>query len=179
MTIPDHGRYDRLTIGLHWATAALVLLLWIAAQVIDLFPRGQPRVYMRSVHIVLGVAFALVLAWRVAWRATGGRRLAAERPMRWASRGVHLLLYALLVGEVLLGFGNVWMRGDWIFALFKVPAYAAADNDLRHMVESVHRWCGNLVLGVAGLHGLAALFHHHVLRDGVLTRMWPLRRRPV
>jgi cytochrome b561 len=99
--------------------------------------------------------------------------------MRRASHGVHLLLYALLTGEVLLGFGNVWMRGDWIFELFKVPAYAAADNGLRHTVESVHRWCGNLVIGVAGLHALAALFHHHVLRDGVLTRMWPLRRRPV
>jgi cytochrome b561 len=175
MKIVHDGRYDRITIVLHWATAALVLLLWVAAQVIDLFPKGEPRVYMRSVHIVLGVAFALVLVWRLAWRATGGRRLAASRSLRRVSSGVHLLLYALLVGEVLLGLCNVWVRGDSIFDLIKVTAYAGVDNSLRHTVASVHRWTGHLVIAIACLHALAALFHHHVLRDGVLARMWPRR----
>ena len=38
------ARYDRTSIVLHWTTAALILLLWGIAQVIDLFPRGTPRV---------------------------------------------------------------------------------------------------------------------------------------
>ena len=32
---------------------------------------------------------------------------------------------------------------------------------------------GQRVLILAGLHAAAALFHHHVLKDGVLRRMWP------
>jgi cytochrome b561 len=35
-----------------------------------------------------------------------------------------------------------------------------------------------VISGVAGLHGTAALFHHYILRDGVLRRMLP-GRRPV
>jgi cytochrome b561 len=47
--------YDRTTIALHWATALLVVLLWGVAQVIDFFPRGTPRVTVRSVHMLLGL----------------------------------------------------------------------------------------------------------------------------
>ena len=40
--------YDRRTIVYHWASAALVLGLWIAGQCIDFFPKGTPRITVRS-----------------------------------------------------------------------------------------------------------------------------------
>jgi cytochrome b561 len=173
----DASQYDRLTIRLHWATAALVVLLWATAQVIDLFPKGTPRVDIRSVHVVLGVVLALVLAWRLGWRATGSLKLAGVGPMRWAAGTTHMLLYVLLVASVLLGVVNVWVRGDSIFELFNIPAYVTSDKTLRHTIASLHRWCANVLFGVAGLHAVASLIHHHVLRDDVLARMWPARRR--
>lgn len=177
-TTAHAGRYDRITIALHWATAALVLLLWTTSQVNDLFPKGAPRIGMRSVHILLGVTMASVLAWRITWRATRGRLLTeTSSPLGRIGSGVHQLLYVLLVCEVLLGLCNVWVRGDWIFHLFKLSPLVTLGG-LRHEVASMHRWVGHGLLGVACLHAFAALFHHHVLRDGILTRMWPARRTP-
>src|ERR1700675_3640243 len=67
--------YDRRTIQLHWVTAVLVGLLWGIAQVIDLFPKGAPKIAVRSVHIVLGVLLGVVLLMRIVWRSRSGRRL--------------------------------------------------------------------------------------------------------
>jgi cytochrome b561 len=66
--------YDKTTILFHWTTAILVALQWLGAQLIDVFPRA-PRVDARSVHIVAGVALGIILAGRIVWRATHGRRL--------------------------------------------------------------------------------------------------------
>ena len=77
------SRYDRLTILLHWLTAALVIILWGIAQVIDFFPRGEPRIAARSTHIVLGVVLIAVLLVRLFWRANSGRKL----PPAAATRG--------------------------------------------------------------------------------------------
>ena len=165
--------YDCTTVVLHWATAALVLLLWGTAQLIDIFPSGEARYPMRSTHMLLGVLFGAVLVWRIVWRATGGRRLAAAgTPLaRAASRSVHLLLYVLLVGEVLLGFGNAWVRGDHVFHFFQIPALDSGNVQLKSLMGSLHAWGANLILALAGLHAAAALFHHFVLDDGLLHRM--------
>ena len=37
------------------------------------------------------------------------------------ARITHWLLYVLLIIAVALGFANVWVRGDAIFNLFRVP----------------------------------------------------------
>ena len=71
----DAKRYDPTTMFFHWATAVLVVTQWLGAQTIDWFPRGPLRVDARSVHITVGVTLAALLAARVLWRATGGRRL--------------------------------------------------------------------------------------------------------
>jgi len=73
LTAPT-ARYDNVSILLHWLPAALIVLLWIVAQVIDDFARGTPRMVVRSVHVALGVALAVLIVARLAWRAHPGRR---------------------------------------------------------------------------------------------------------
>jgi cytochrome b561 len=180
--------YDTFTILLHWTTAALVVFLWVLASpdipmaggvnVIDLFPRGQPRIVVRSLHITLGVVLIAVLLVRLSWRVTSGQKLPqADQGLRGAAaKYVHYALYAVLATTLVLGLANVWARGDSIFGLFKIPAFAPNDRTLSETVGDLHRWAANSLLGVAGMHALAALFHHYVSRDGVLRRMLPARR---
>jgi cytochrome b561 len=165
----DHvARYDDKTILLHWLTALLIITLWCVAQIIDWFPTPQ-HVIPRSVHVTLGVALVIVLAIRVWWRASGGRRLppAETGLLQAAATSVHYLLYALVIAELVLGLSNTWIRGDSYFGLFKLPGYAP----LRRSVGQLHGLVANIILIVAGLHALAALAHHYVLRDNVLRRM--------
>jgi len=74
VSVPEVS-YDRRTIRLHWATAVLVTALWGIAQIIDLFPKGAPKISARSVHIIIGVLLGVVLVIRIVWRSRSGHRL--------------------------------------------------------------------------------------------------------
>lgn len=173
------AHYDNFSILLHWATAALIILLWVIAQVIDDFARGTPRMMVRSVHIALGLTLAVVIAARLAWRASPRRRapLAEAGLLGTAARIMHYGLYVLVIATIALGIINVWTRGDTIVGLFTVPKLSPGNAGLKETVEEVHEWFGNAVLIVAALHAAAGLFHRFVLKDEVLQRMLPLRVR--
>jgi cytochrome b561 len=174
--VPAH--YDRRTIALHWLTAALVVSLWGLGQTIDWFPKGTPRVLARSTHIALGIALALVLVRRIWWRLAGGVHLRrpGNRAVATAAIVTHRILYLLLVGTVALGIANAWIRGDTLF-LWNIPAFDPGNDALRESVENLHSWAANLLAIVAGLHAVAALLHHAVLKDDTLQRMRPRPRR--
>ena len=167
--------YDRRTIVLHWLTAILVLLLWVAGQTIDWFPRGTPRITARSLHIAVGVLLGVVLVLRLYWRATGGAKLPPASPglAGAAAKGMHWLLYALLAFMVLLGLALVWFRGDTIFNLFTVPKFDPNSRELAHAAGDLHGLVANLLLIMAGLHAAAAIAHRWMGNRAVLRRMWP------
>jgi cytochrome b561 len=172
-------RYDKRTIVLHWAGATLVVLLWCIGQSIDWFPKGTPRISARSTHILIGALLALLLFFRIWWRSTSGRKLPASEitTQQKLASWLHIGLYLLLVATVCLGITNVWMRGDTIFHLFTVPAFDPGNKELREQVEDAHALLANTVVIVAALHAAFALYHHFILRDGVLRRM--LRSPPL
>ncbi len=168
--------YDRVTIALHWASATLIGLLWLIGQTVDFAPSGPLRVDYRSVHMLLGVALVGVFAARVIWRLRRGRSLpaAGNELMERIARVTHWTLYLLILAALVLGLANVWVRGDAIFNLFTVPAFDPANKGLRHLISDWHALAANAILILAGVHAAAALFHHIILRDGVLRRMLPM-----
>lgn len=173
-------RYDTPTIVLHWLTAALVGTLWVIGQTVD-FPSGAWRVDYRSVHIVLGLVLIAVLAARLVWRVSRGMAMLPDRHvlLAAAAKALHWALYLLLIATLGLGLVYEWARGDSIFNLFRVPSFAHGNRALIHWIGGWHALAANAVLIVAGVHALAALSHHYVLRDEVLARMAPVfRRRP-
>ena len=112
---------------LHWTTAALVVLLSLSAQVIDVFPDGPARVALRSVHMTMGAILACVFVYRILWRSIGGFRLPGigSPSLVLFSRAVHLLLH-----------GN---------------------RALRRRVNGLHDLTANTIPAVAGVHAAAGL----------------------
>jgi cytochrome b561 len=166
-------KYDRRTILLHWLTAALVISLWGLAQVIDLGPTPTARVYIRSAHILLGVAWVVIYVSRVIWRSTEGVSLPpADRGwMQMAAKAAHYGLYVLVAATLLLGLGYEAIRADDILTLGRLPSIAPGDRDLRRLIGGWHGTAANALLILAGLHAAAALFHQFVLKDNLLRRM--------
>jgi cytochrome b561 len=166
-------KYDRRTIMLHWLTAGLVVALWGIAQVIDFAPAPTGRVYVRSAHILLGVALVLIYIARVIWRSTDGVSLPAADHgwMQMAAKAAHYGLYALVAATLLLGLGYEAIRADDILTLGRLPSIAPGDKALRRLIGDWHGTAANALLILAGLHAAAALFHQYVLKDNLLGRM--------
>lgn len=170
-------RYDRVTIAFHWLTALLVVVLFGTAFAWNYLPREWHLRSLEGVHVSLGIALAAVLVGRLLWRAFGGRKLAAAGNGLTAplSRLVHWLLYAMLAGQVALGFGLRWLQGEdfSFFGLFSIPSLFTPDRALSHQFEDLHNLLGWGLVIVAGGHAVAALVHRYVLKDDVLRRMIP------
>ena len=165
--------YDGTTIALHWVTAISVVVLWIIGQTADWIPDGPVNTAYWSVHVVLGFVLAAVLAWRIVWRGTGGRRLpAADAGFLHAfAKTTHYLLYALLLVVVVLGVVNAFVRGYNLFDLVSLPQIG--NRALRRPITHWHGLAANILLGLALFHAAAALVHHYVWKDGLLGRMLP------
>jgi cytochrome b561 len=168
-------KYDRTTISLHWITAGLVVVLWIIGQTADWFSDSPLKTDYWSIHVVLGFALAAVIAWRMISRNSGGRRLPAADTgvLHGVAKATHYGLYLLLLAVVVLGIVNAFVRGYNLFDLVSLPQIG--DQAMRKPITHWHGLAANLLLGLVGLHAAAALFHHYIIRDGVLARMVPAR----
>jgi cytochrome b561 len=58
---------------------------------------------------------------------------------------------------------------------WQVPSVMAGDKPLTALFHQIHALSAWVLLGLIGLHILAALFHRFVLRDEVLQSMLPWR----
>ena len=64
-----------------------------------------------------------------------------------------------------------------LFGWFQFPALVAENHDLHEALEEVHEVLFNAMLrSWRSCTSLAALYHHFVLKDGVLRRMLPFSR---
>ena len=91
---------------------------------------------------------------------------------------MQVALYALLVAIPLSGVLMMAAKGRIfeVFGLFTMPPLMQLDRSLVHSLEEIHEVLANLMIGLVGLHTLAALMHQFVLKDGVMRRMLPFRR---
>jgi cytochrome b561 len=165
--------YDRTTITLHWATAILVAIEFLIGRTTSLLPRGPLRVDVWSVHVLLGFALASVVVLGMLWRATLGRRLTPlnRGVLHLTAVATYRLLDLLLLIMVLLGITNVFAHGFPLFNLWHFPKFGG--GEFMRNVNAWHGFIANVIIAVALLHSAAALFHHHVIKDGVFRRMWP------
>ncbi len=176
MTDPFEGppeSYDRTTITLHWATAILVAIEFLIGRIASRLPRGPLRVDIWSVYVLLGFALASVVVLGILWRAQSQRRLPPinRGVLHLAAVVTHWLLDLLLLIMVALGITNVFAHGFPLFNLWHFPKFGG--DEFMRSVNASHGLIANVLIGVALLHSAAALFHHHVIKDRVLSRMWP------
>jgi cytochrome b561 len=180
-------RYDPLSRALHWLTAIAVTVAFILgpggfgrlmSQGVD--PAGRSDiVWHESLGILILALTALRLFW--AWLRPGMARLTRPGWMHLAGRLMHFALWALLLAlpaTALLGLGSeghpLTLLGG--FRINKMPLIA--DSALAGLADwgEVHQFLGDAIMWLAGLHAAAAIFHHVVLKDGVLAAMWPWDR---
>ncbi len=172
------NRHPRLVIAMHWGSMVALVMAVAAMYVRDAIEDSTYRQVLLQVHRQLGLLLLVVVVWRVFVRLRKG--LADYAPdmrflWRWAATAMHVILYALLIALPLIGWALTSAHGIWLsfLVIFRLPMLAAADSEFADTLSDYHIWLAWGLLALAAAHAVAALWHHVVRRDSVLTAMLP------
>ncbi|TPE43434.1 hypothetical protein FJM67_17240 [Maribrevibacterium harenarium] len=153
--------YSKTQIVLHWITVALVIAQYVLhdsiANAWELIQSGRPISFDPLVlsHVAGGIFIALIVLIRLRLKYINAHE-AKDLLSNRLSNIAYKLLYALLMMMVLSG-GTAWF--------FRIDAAANAHNLFKVL----------LLITVLG-HVLAALYHHFIVKDGLLNRMFFARK---
>jgi cytochrome b561 len=162
--------YDGVARALHWLMALLILAAFTLGLLVV------------EIHKVIGISILVLVAVRLGWRLAHRPPPAAPvGPLLDAlSRMGHLALYILMVAVPVLGLVYAALRGQGIdFGIFAISPIMEGNRAVARPYREVHELAAYALVGLAGLHMLAGLWHHFIRRDGILRRMIPrLGRSP-
>lgn len=153
MNRPAAAGYSHAQIALHWLTLLLLVGIWLtrggAERAFDAVREGAAA--SLPLHAIIGITILIVTVIRIALRFMHGAPppvatdcAAQQKATIWGHRLLYLFLVLVPVGGAMMWFtSSPGPHGLLGYALFI------------------------LVLG----HAVLALWHHHVKKDGVMTRM--------
>lgn len=182
--ITDFPRYGAPAVALHWIMAMLILgNLAFGLYLVDL-PLSPAKLRYFSWHKWVGVTVFLLAAARLAWRlGHPPPPLPAGLPP-WEARLArigHVALYVAFFAVPLSGWLYSSAAGFQTVYLgqLPIPDLLPKDRELAETIRPVHRWLNYTLMVLVAGHVAAALRHHFIARNDVLTRMIPfLKPRP-
>lgn len=171
-------RYSTPVIAMHWLTVLLVIAVYCLMEFKGIYPKDSPeREAMKMWHFTLGMT-VFALTWlRLLLRARSKTPPITPPIPQWQrplSMLTHGLLLAMLMFLPLTGWMMVNAFGNNVpFWGMELPPLAVADRAAGLRMKELHETIASLGYLLIGLHAIAALYHHHVMKDDTLQRMRP------
>lgn len=173
-------RYTRTAIALHWLMALGLIGTFALGYYMPGLALSPTKLKLYSWHKWAGVTLFFLVLLRLAWRQTHpAPALPASVPamVQMASHAMHWLMYALMIAIPLSGwlmssakgFQTVW------FGVLPLPDLLDKDKALGDSLTQLHEALNFTLLGLVIVHTGAALKHHLIDRDDVLTRILPAK----
>ena len=172
------NRYTSTAISLHWLMAVLIISLFFLGLYMHELPLSPWKLQVYSWHKWAGVtAFLLVLA-RLSWRFTHQPPVLPFNMPKAAVLAAHIghgLLYLLMVAIPLTGWLMSSAKGfqTVYFGILPIPDLLAKNRELGNLLREIHETLNFVLIAIVIGHAGAALKHHYIDKDDVLTRMLP------
>lgn len=175
----ESGRFDQISITLHWLTVLLIVLQFSSAWLREAVDHDSSlAVTILTTHRTSGALIWVVSLVRLVWRHNFAYLPPFPESMsklqQTLAKANEYSLYALLLIQPITGLGRSLFRGaPFELLIWQVPALFEQDDAIRRVFAEAHEIGANVLLALIGLHAGTALFHRLFLRDGVLQRMLP------
>ncbi|OBQ76398.1 cytochrome b [Mesorhizobium loti] len=160
---------------LHWLTVAA-----LAAQIAIAFgPMRGPGMTMMNwlpLHMSIGVTILTIVVLRLCWRSfTQAPVRPTSRFLGFATAFFHVLLYVTILAVLITGWLGYrpmpFMPPARLFGTLPVPLAPSVGALSARGFAFVHQKLVWIMLGLIGVHVLAAMVHLGLLRDGVMRSM--------
>ena len=168
--------YGLVAILLHWLIAiGLVALfasgLWMTS--LDYYHPWYNRA--PALHISFGVLVTVLVVARMLWSLFSSHpHSLTDRLAALAASAVHLLLHLLPLLIALSGYLVVTAEGQGVavFSMFELPPLLETASEVAESTGQLHLWLAWALMILSLAHALAAVYHHFMLHDVVLVRMF-------
>ena len=167
--------YNATTRLVHWLTALLVVATFILVpEDFDEAENFQVD-WSVQVHETLGLIVFGLSIFRIVWMLFAQPRL--DIPMSTlrsiSAKTIQAALYFLLLAVPLTAVFGVWLNGDVLTLLGNTTIMApfAAMENAGELLLDLHPVLADALMWLAGIHAVAALLHHYILKDTVLKSM--------
>lgn len=176
--------FSALQKALHWLIALMVVVLvpvgFIMAERGEKGNFDAVTAQMYLMHKSFGFLLLLLMVLRIGVRLRHGTPAPEPGLSRWqriAAEAVHGLLYLLLLGVAVIGWlGVSAFDARGVLGGMQLPALLAKNESLAKILFEIHGVLALLIVALVAVHIGAALYHHFILKDGVLRRMLPSKR---
>ena len=167
----DH--YGTVAVTIHWVTVLLILLLVGTGFRAGGAEDAMEKAAILRLHVPFGIAILLLTIARIGWWLFMDKKPDSIAMPTWqdrASRFVHVLFYIVILGLVASGIGMVALS-QAVPIIFGSSA-DALPNFHDYPPRTPHGVGARLLLVLFAIHLGAALYHHFIMKDGLLRRMW-------
>jgi len=170
------NHYHPLSIFLHWFIFLLVIAAFITIELKGQFPKGsEPRELCKTIHGVIGQLIFITMIIRLSVRMFYGVPSPTNRKriLNTFAKAMHWSMYALLLISPIFGILYFQYGGKEIHFFGLVwPQLVTPHPEMKKLVEGIHELLGNSLYFLIGIHALAGLWQHYVLKDDTLRRMF-------
>lgn len=186
MSTSLQSRYGSTSQIFHWVTAILVLAAFV------LGPGGQEqsvysaaRDFERQLHQTVGMLVFELTFLRFSWKLIDSPPV-SEPMSNWMEKTSKLVqgaLYFLLFAVPATAIAGAWLEGHPVSLLagLQIAPPIGVSHSLGATIANIHTLLADAIIWIAAAHAFAAIYHHFILKDGVLlsmlARWFPLRKR--
>ncbi len=177
------NQYDKPSQVFHWLTAVAVLSAFILGpgDFGELLKNGvDPSTHSDIVwHQSLGIFVFFMTFLRLIWvfKRPTAPRFEMQPWLHFASKATHVVLWLLLFALPLSALLTLGTEGAPLTLLggLKIETTVIKRFYFAGLADwgDVHTLLGNVIMYLAGIHALAAIYHHFVRKDKVLSSMLP------
>ena len=172
-------RYSGIAIALHWLLALAILGAFIVGVYMSDLPVSPQRLKLYNWHKWAGICILALSALRLLWRLTHRPPADVAMPewQRRSAHAVHILLYLLFFAVPLAGWAYSSAAGFPVVVcgVLPLPDFVAPSKELAEAIKPLHKILAFTMAALVLAHVAAALKHHFVDGDGLLSRMRPGR----
>jgi cytochrome b561 len=176
-------RYTKTAMLLHWLTALLIISAFTLGLIMTAIPGFSPtKLRYFSWHKWLGVTVLAIAALRLLWRLFNKPPPPLASIPAWqhlAAEAMHVALYVFIFAVPVSGYLFTLSAGVPVryLNLVQLPVFMGPNPEWKPVLREIHYWLNMSMAAAVALHVAAALKHHFIDRDSILTRMLPFGKQ--
>jgi cytochrome b561 len=184
-------RYSVVAVVLHWLIGIAIVAMIAAGLIMtNMTPGSTAQFQLYQLHKSVGITVLLLSFVRLAWRLMHPVPPLPTTLKPWehvAARVTHFGFYVLMIAVPFTGWAmvsaSVFNIPTLLYGVIPWPHLPflpdlANKEPIEEALSEIHELLAFGIVALLILHIGAALKHHFVLKDDVVTRMMPFLKRP-